>query len=153
MPKKYTIAISDKLFLKGPENMSKIVLNNGAEIMNGNITEVAWSTGSVFVTFPGSNIVNATILFGNPVNSEKMECYNSIYKDTYYGYTVIENISMSADGSCVELWMKGTEGSHHEREYTVSEDFTPEEIVRRYQESEERNKNQNGPENDTAGEN
>lgn len=133
--------------------MNKIVLNNGSEIMNGNISEVAWSSGSIYISVPGGNIVAAAVLFGDPRNSEKMECYNSIYKDTYYGYTIIDNISLSSDGSRAEIWMKGTEGAHHEREYTVSEDFTPEEIVRRYQESEERNKNQNGPENDTAGEN
>lgn len=132
--------------------MNRIVLNSGTEIENGSISEVSWAKGKIFVSVPGKDLVSAAVLFGDPNNSRKMEYYNSIYKDTYYGYTVIENIGMSSDGSKAELWISGTEGAHHEREYTVSEDFTPEAIMRRYQDS-ERKKNQNGPENDTDGEN
>lgn len=132
--------------------MNRIILNSGTEIENGSISEVSWAKGKIFVSVPGKDLVSAAVLFGDPNNSRKMEYYNSIYKDTYYGYTVIENIGMSSDGSKAELWMSGTEGAHHERKYTVSEDFTPEAIMRRYQDS-ERKKNQNGPENDTDGEN
>lgn len=125
--------------------MDKIVLNNGTEIENGSVSEVAWAKGKLYVFVPGNDLVGTAVLFGNPENSKKIEFYHSIYKDIYYGYTMIENIGMDSDNTRVEIWIAGNEDSRHEQEYTVPKEFTPEVIVKRFNELDKEN-NENGPE-------
>lgn len=129
--------------------MGKIVLNNGTEIEGATISEVMWAKNKIFVSVPGNDVVSATVTFGNPENSRKMEFYNSIYKDIYYNYTIIDNVGIDQATNSVTVWMSGAEGARHEREHTIPEYFTPENVVERLKKETE----ENGPANDSTGSN
>lgn len=105
--------------------MNKIVLNDGTEIENGLIA--IDSTKQVFVSIPGTNIVEATLRFCNHENTKVMICYDSVYKRTYKGFTHFSSVYVNTAMDRIELYMNGDDVSV-ENEYTVPEIYLPEEM-------------------------
>lgn len=106
--------------------MDKIVLNDGTEIENGIITR-DMTDKQIFIEIPGTNIVDAMFLFGDPNKTQKMICYIDVRKFTFAGYTTISSASLDPDGTKLHVYMTGENG-HREMEYTVPEIYLPKEM-------------------------
>ena len=130
--------------------MDKIVLKDDTEIENATITIAPWGGKKILVSIPGDDLVGAAVLFGNPDKTETMEYYYSIYKNTYYGYSILDSIGLDPVSNRVNVWMGGGANSYSENGYSIPEDYIPGTIGKKIEESEKEN-NENGPENDTNG--
>ena len=106
--------------------MNKIVLYDGTEI-DGGLAVLNAGTNQLFVSIPGTNITQAAISFGNHEKTQAIICYSGIYKFTYNGYTQISSICIDPYELKVHIYLTGSEVSH-EMEYTVPEEYLPEEM-------------------------
>ena len=106
--------------------MNKIVLYDGTEIDDGLAVKNA-GTNQLFVSIPGTDLTQAAIVFGNQEKTQTIICYSGIYKFTYHGYTQICSIGIDIYENKVHIYLTGTELSN-ESEYTVPEEYLPEEI-------------------------
>ena len=133
--------------------MDKIKLNNGREIEGATIARATWAEPEkqIVVSIPDGDVIELAILFGNSENTQKIECYQSIYKDIYYGYTTVLVISQSNIGAGYEIILKGDKNAHWEREYTIPSNFIPEVIAESINKEKETTKNGPGNENDSTG--
>lgn len=122
---------------KGWKFMNKIVLNDGTEIENGLIA--IDSPKQIFVSIPGTNIVEATLRFCNHENTKVLICYDSIYKRTFKGFTHFSSVYVNTDQDVIEMHLSGDEVSV-KTEYTVPEIYLPEEM--RHEEEDEENGNE-----------
>lgn len=105
--------------------MDKIVLNDGSVIEGGSIAKS--TDKQIMVTVPGEDIVQATITFGNPAKTEKMEFYYSVYKITFRNFTTVGSVAVDSYKHAVHVYISGENGTI-EREYTVPEIYLPEEM-------------------------
>ena len=105
--------------------MNKIVLNDGTEIENGLIA--IDSPKQIFVSIPGTNIVEATLRFCNHENTKVMVCYDSIYKRTFKGFTHFSSVYVNTNQDVIEMHLSGDDVSV-ETEHTVPEIYLPEEM-------------------------
>lgn len=106
--------------------MNKIILYDGTEI-DGGLAVLNAGTNQLFVSIPGTNITQAAITFGNYEKTQAIICYSGIYKFTYTGYTQISSIGIDKHELKVHIYLAGSEVSH-EMEYTVPEEYLPEEM-------------------------
>lgn len=127
----------------------KVVLNAGQEIEGATISRAMWNRGLALIRIPGNDIVQATILFGNSQNTNKMIHYYSVYKDTYTGYTIINSISINKDDNVIEIWITGDGNEQYEHGYTIPDEYIPRDHT--VETTNEEEINQNGPESDDGG--
>ena len=101
----------------------RIVMNDGSIVEGGSISKCGEK--QIIVTIPGEDIVQATILFGNPARTQKMEAYYSVYKNTYEGFTNVGSVGVDSYEHTVHVYLSGENGTI-KNEYTVPEIYLPE---------------------------
>ena len=103
--------------------MSKIVFNDGTEFENGKIYKVSWSE-QIMCKLPGNDIVNATIIFGDPNKTCKMTYIDGVYKNEFLNYTIFDSLDYKKETNELEIMLSG-ENTSVIKGYTLPDEYVP----------------------------
>ena len=103
----------------------KIVLKDGYEIEDGLITKSGEK--NILIEIPGTDILQATIMFSNPEKTETMTFFTGVYKYVFTGYIHINSIGIDTELNQTNIYMDGDDVSI-DISYTVPEIYLPEEM-------------------------
>jgi len=101
---------------------NKLVLKDGTEINDGFASKS--SANHLMIRIPGNNLTAAVIEFSNKNKTEIIECYYSINKATYIGFTDMYSAQYFSDEDYIELWLNG-ESTSVKQELTVPAEYVP----------------------------
>ena len=106
--------------------MDKIILHDGTEIEGGIISRTGEK--QIFISIPGTDIVNATLTFCDSDKTQEMVCFTSVYKYTYTGYTHLGSITIDTFDERTHIYMTGDDVSYQIRN-SVNKQYLPEEMI------------------------